>query len=419
MKNLTPRRMDLPSAIKRMGKTARVAAQTGVKLASGERFGPVMLRQTFESMGATYIKLGQLIASSPSLFPEAYVTEFQQCLDQTTPVSFEYIEQILTQELGDITQHFSFVDPKPLASASIAQVHVAKLLSGEEVVIKVQKPFIETVINTDLGVLELGVRAAEKIVPKMKHASLSGVVNEIRRAMILEADFTQEARNITEFQQFLNDTHNTRVVVPRVYFEHSTRRVLTMTRFYGVAMTDPAKMRAFTDDPAGVLSITLNTWFESLMQSASFHADLHAGNLMLLNDGRIGFIDFGIVGRIAPQKIQSAISLFESINQMDYQQMALSMLGMGMTTQKVNTDQLASDLRVVFESLIQGNPVGASMDDDLSQILVHVTKAGERHGIQFPRDFALLLKQLLYFDRFMREIMPDGEMLKAMGLEDF
>jgi aarF domain-containing kinase len=295
----------------RIGQTGRVLAGTGVGWLFGDRPPtPRLVRQTFERLGATYVKLGQLIASSPSMFPEPWVTEFQHCLDQTTPLPWRTIRRALKEELGDkLESEFLWVDPEPLASASIAQVHAARLRTGEDVVLKVRKPGVQKVIVTDLNLLHLVARVAERVTPGAAHASLAAIVEEIQGSMMEECDFLREAANIEAFREYLDETLNTQAVAPRVYPKLSTARVLTMERFFGVPLTDAEGLRRCTDDPEELLLNALNTWFGSLMHCRTFHADLHAGNLMALRDGRIGFIDFGIVGRIREETWRAMFAL--------------------------------------------------------------------------------------------------------------
>ncbi|OSM15360.1 AarF/UbiB family protein, partial [Enterococcus faecalis] len=154
----------------------------------------------FESLGSTYIKLGQFIASTPSLFPREYVEEFQGCFDQTPTLPFSYIQGVLASEFDgrDLSQIFSYIDETPLASASIAQVHAAKLTTGEDVVIKVQKPGVETILYTDLNVVHWAAKLLERAVPKIKFAALSDIVDEIKTRMVREVDFIEEAQNLDD-----------------------------------------------------------------------------------------------------------------------------------------------------------------------------------------------------------------------------
>lgn len=430
------------NAISRVSQTVKVAGSAGIRVFKGEKPTPKMLRESFEEMGTTYIKIGQFIASMPSVFPREYVEEFQNCLDQTSPLPYSYIEQVLTKELIETSEHktslnelFKEIDPTPLASASIAQVHPAVLNDGTSVVLKVQKPNVETIINTDLGMLYGLSKILELFMQNIQFASIAPIIDEMHVRMSAETDFLQEADNIAEFHSFLKSTGNLLVTAPTVIESLTTKRVLTMSRLDGVSMIDTQAMKYYCSDPVKVMTDTLNTWFASVMQAKSFHADLHAGNLMLLTDGRIGFIDFGIVGQIDPHAWQACYAMMNAIPLRDYRMMAECMIDIGMTKKRdeINIDQLVKDVKVMMDNLVgmevhsnqfnkdssqnkmrtlnieEVNQASKSMND-VNTIMLEIAEIGKRHEIHFPRDFVLLTKQLLYFDRFMQALAPNMDM---------
>ncbi len=407
----------------RLGFTATVLAATGFGWLLGDRPpAPRLMRRTFERLGTTYIKLGQFIASSPSLFPAEYVDEFRHCLDNTPPMAFHRVRQVVEAELGQpLAAVYAWVDPRPLATASIAQVHAARLRSGEDVVIKVQKPGVQDVLLTDFNFLYVAARVIELLAPGLSKSSISGVVEEIQKCMLEECDFLQEARNLDQFNAFLAATGNTRAVAPRPYHQATRLRVLTMERFYGVPLTDLETIRRHTSDPAETLVVALNTWFSSLMLCDFFHADVHAGNLMVLTDGRVGFIDFGIVGRIDRAAWQAMFTFFEAISNGDFRLMAESMATIGMTREAVDVERLAADIEQFYARLTDLDPTtvidAARNDNEINRLLTDIVGIGESHGIRFPRSFALLVKQFLYFDRYVQILAPEMNIFDDQRLE--
>lgn len=401
----------------RIGQTMSVLTRTGLGWLAGRRPPtPQLLRETFERLGTTYIKLGQFIASAPSVFPEAYVKEFQLCLDRVEPLPYKTIEKTLRKEFPQpIEDIFEHIDPTPLASASIAQVHAARLTTGEDVVIKVQKPGVRNVLLTDLNFLFVTSKVLEWLVPHLVHASLSDIVNEIQKGMLAECDFLQEAQNIETFDKYLKETGNTEAAVPKVYHHATTLKVLTMERFYGVPLTDLESIKAHSRDPEFTLLTAMNTWMGSLLHCQFFHADVHAGNLMVLQDGRIGFIDFGIVGSLKPGTWEAMISFMTGKATESYTSMAEALVKIGVADRKVEISKLAYDLEQLvrhaesMDSRMIGNPM--DMDNaEMDRFMLSIVELGKKHGIKFPREFALLLKQILYFDRYIELLAPGMNM---------
>ena len=195
---------------------------------------PRLVRRLFEGLGATYIKLGQFIASSPTLFPPEYVLEFQSCLDNSPTIPFEEIRSIIQSELKKpISEVYSYVSPVPLASASIAQVHLAKLKNGTEVCIKVQKPGTDVTLIADLNFLTVISKIVEFINPSITRVSLSNIVSDIKDSMFDELNFIKESENLVNFRQFLGQRGIKDCVAPMPYLGLTTRRVLTMEYLKG------------------------------------------------------------------------------------------------------------------------------------------------------------------------------------------
>lgn len=372
------------------------------------------VRELFEALGTTYIKFGQFIASSPSIFPKEYVEEFEQLLDQTAPIPFRIIKKIISEDLKQpISNIFSHINPQPLASASIAQVHAATLVSGESVVIKVQKPGVQAIITADLNTVYVLVRLLEFMLPNTDRDALAGIVSQMYQAMIDECDFTKEAEHIKAFRSFIDISNINTVVAPKVFEKASGLRVLTMERFYGCSLIDKDASHKSQGDPAKALFEALNVWFASLMKCEVFHADLHSGNMMLFEDGRVGFIDFGMVGRVNPETWQAMFSLFKGLSEQDYALVAHCMLAVGMTRKNIDEQQLTLDIKHVFlsmnkldsEDLMANNALNVT--PAVNDVINTLGEVARNHSIRFPRSFTLLLKQFLYFDRYIQILDPD------------
>ena len=395
---------------RRIVQTNMVVQKNALQWLLGKRpSSPELLRQCCEDLGTTYIKLGQLVASMPSVFPADYVSAFQGCLDQTNPLPYKTIKKILQKELGDPNEIFIWIDEKPLASASIAQVHAARLATGEEVVIKVQRPDAKNILTADLSLLHIISRALEFIAPKLKHMSLANMIEEIKFSMLEECDFLKEAANIALYQNFLNTLDTNHVRVPKVYPQASTSKVLTMERFYGVPLTDINVVKNYHPNPEQALLDALNVWFASVNQCRIYHADLHSGNIMMLDSGQIGFIDFGIVGSISPEIWQALLTLGTALPMGDFTSIAQALLKLGATEAAIDTDALAAEIESLYRQTSEVNyfSQSQSIEQSLDDQLVKLSQIAKRYGIRFPRTFTLLIKQFLYFDRYIQALAPE------------
>ena len=399
---------------RRAVQTQFVLQRTALRWLLGKRPpAPELLRDTFEQLGTTYVKLGQLVASMPSMFPPEYVAAFQGCLDQTSPLPWLVINKTLKQELGNPDLHFSWIDPQPLASASIAQVHAARLHSGEDVVIKVQRPDAQAILNTDLSFLHFYTRVLERLAPRFKHLSLADMTEEIKQGMLEECDFETEAENLALFRDFLLSNQHHSVKVPKVYGAASTKKVLTMERFFGVPLTDADQLKQYHPHPEEALANALAVWFDSLRRCKVYHADLHSGNIMMLEDGSIGFIDFGIVGRIPDSVLTALQSLTVTLPMQDFHGTAEALLKIGATKESVNVERLARDIENLYRQEMQVDNLNINaLDTSLEHSLSQLAEIAKRHGIRFPRAFTLLIKQFLYFDRYIQLLAPDMDMFK-------
>lgn len=444
------------------GESQQSQPQGGYAAASEDSIRRVakLLRKFFEKMGAAYVKLGQFIASSPTLFPKAIIDEFQGCLDDVPPLSYtDEVSKVIYRELGGearVKEIFSRIEEEPLASASIAQVHRGVLRStGEKVVLKVCKPGVAQSLRTDLDAVYLACRALELLDPSVEQRlGLSGIIEDAREAILQETNLEQEAKNMEVFREFLSTNYPAfnNVCIPKVYSKYSTKKVLVMEELQGISLMnyldgDANYKRSISSrNTEGVIIEALNAWIASVAMNESFHADVHAGNLFVLYDGRLAFIDFGSVGRISKKTKMSLENLTRCLPRKDWRGAARALVGMGaiMGTEAETyamIDPLARDLEyltdrvdqlvqemIMLDVNVTTASIGAIADSNspfppppqvnsldiaerANRLVLDVVDIAERRGLKFPREFALLIKQMLYFDRFVQELAPELDVL--------
>ena len=340
-------------------------------------------------------------------------------LDATPPMPWSVVQPIIEEELGQpLSTVYASVEQTPLAAASIAQVHAAKLRTGEDVVIKVQKAGVQGSLRADLDLLYANARVLELL--GVVTSELSEVVGTLREAILEEIDFTLEATRTEQFASFLERSPELSplVTVPKVYRQASAARVLTLERLYGVSMTDLDTVRQYSESPELALIVALNTWVSSVLTNEWFHADVHAGNLLMLTDGRVAFIDFGIVGGIPRSTADAMLDFVRAFPAGDMKGVAAALSGMGFTKELDETTSaaFAKDLQEVLDSIEAMPPAqlqqGVVDETQLNRAVAAVGRVATNYGIKFPREFALLIKQVLYFDRYTQILAPGLNVLE-------
>ena len=378
----------------------------------------VALRKAFGELGPTYVKLGQLVASSPGLFPDVLADEFRSLLDEVPPISAADVTAVITEELGAHPDEvFETFDWTPLASASIAQVHAATLPGGDDVVVKVQRPGIRRQIDADLRILRVLARVVERLSSTGRMANPIAVVEDFAITIREELSFVVEARSMERFADVIGRSPaNKGVRVPSVRWPYTTPRVLTMERIHGYKVDDLAQLGATGWDLAGALKRGVRAWMEAALDHGFFHGDVHAGNLMLDLDGNTVFLDFGIMGRL-DDKTRNIIRLGlpALLVERDFKAVATAIYEMGAVLKPADLEQSSADIAEI---------VGPILDKPLSeisygQVLVDIVRIGTRYEVRLPRELVLVAKQLLYFERYAKLMAPDWSILDDPDLIGF
>lgn len=362
------------------------------------------LRVAFERLGPTYIKLGQILSSGEGLFPPELVSEFKLLRDRVPAETFEDVRRVVEEELGrPLEEVFSRFEPVPLAAASIAQVHAATLRSGEEVVVKVQRPTVATTVRRDLGAMSWIAPALIGRIPVSALANPPALVELFAETIVEELDFRLEADNMLDVAHVLASTDQRSVVVPRPHPELVTRRLLVMERLDGFSWDDVAGMRAAGIDTEAVVRALMIAFLEGAVLFGVFHGDLHGGNLFVRRDGRVALLDYGITGRLDETKRLAFLRMLMggSINDPKMQLTALRDLG----ALPADTDIDA----VVRDFGLDRPPVDAtamSPDQLLGQVR-DLTKQLLAYGARFPKVLMLFVKDLLFVDGALATLAPD------------
>ncbi|MBX3274923.1 MAG: AarF/ABC1/UbiB kinase family protein [Sandaracinaceae bacterium] len=376
-------------------------ALTGRRAEYERLTAPIALRRAFEVLGPTYVKLGQLVASGEALFPDRYSEEFRRLLDRVPPFSFAAVERTLDEELGAARARIRELTPTPMAAASIAQVHAAVLDDGSEVVVKIQRPGIGELAAADVALLRFIARSLAKVSRHVRRANAVAIIDDFAGNLVEELDFGNEAARMREFNDVMRRMGTKDVAAPIVHDDLSGPRVLTMERFSGWRLDDTDGILASPYDGKERLRHGIRAWFQTLILRGFFHGDVHAGNFLLLHDGRIGYLDFGIVGVFDDGQKKNVLEYVLGFQQRDFTRVATAMIAMGTVDDagRIDVAGFAADLEVAYAPLLDPTE-GFKMRDMLPDLM----RVAQKHSMRMPRDLVLVTKQLVYLDRYSRAL---------------
>ncbi len=364
------------------------------------------LRISLEELGPTFIKLGQLLATRPDIIPQDYVNEFRKLQDQIPPVDWVEIEKILMEQfpLG-YQKVFKSFSPVAIGSASIAQVHRAELFNGEPVVVKIQKPNVAQVIEDDIRILHILADLCEDYIPESKVFNPRGMVSEFARSISLETNFVVEANNIKRFQE--NFIDNPQVKIPHIYLDYSGPKVLVMEELIGTPLSQPHALEQENTDRSALMKVGLRAYFNMVFKDGLFHGDLHAGNIFVLGHDRLGFVDFGLVGRLSRKTQNSIASMLLSLLDEDYERMAYEYIEMAPFHPQTNRQRLAQDLRSILSPFFGLNLKEVNM----GKLLLESSKVAARNHVVLPSELMVFFKSLVTIEGLARMIQDDFDLL--------
>lgn len=365
---------------------------------------PQRISLVMQDLGPTFIKLGQILSTRPDLIPEEYIEEFKKLQTKASPVDFHIIAAQIEKSLKrPIEQLFSHIEREPLASASIAQVHAARLLDGTEVVVKVQRPEIRDILRSDLSILIFLARRVAQLFPSIELIDPVGIAEEFEKAISKELDFNVELRNIERFAHNFPDEPT--LHIPRVYRELSCNTVIVMERLYGVKVTEVTQGKKL------IVQRMLKIVFDMIYVHSFFHGDLHPGNILVERDGRIGLIDFGLVGRLTPLMREQVTDLIMGLIRFDYEAVAEVLYDLGIKRTPVNYERFLSDVVTLMDEHL----LGVTMAEmEFGRLFQDLLEGAIRHKIAIPPDYTMMFKALITAEGVGKQLYPELDILREL-----
>ena len=360
------------------------------------------VRLIIEELGPTFIKLAQAMSNRADLLPQALIDEFEKLQSNVPPFETTLARQIIEEELGrPITEVFSEFDDVTLGSASIGQVHRARLLTGEEVVVKVQRPGVKEKVRSDLALLHELVRLTSGFLQKQGLANPQDVVDAFERSMSKELDYTAEARSMEQFRK-LYESYTT-FYIPKPFRELSTARILVIEFVSGCKITDKQQLLAWGLSPETVAETGMDIYLTQIFEFGIFHADPHPGNVLVRPDGTVVLIDFGMVGRLTKQQKYAFAGVFIGMARQDARSMALNFRRLTLTAEIPDMRAFEADLNQLIDDFATLDVKEMSMSDlaDSLQTVIY------NYKLQVPGAVFLILRALVILEGIGKVLHPN------------
>ena len=365
-------------------------------MTTGER-----IRKAFEELGPTYVKLGQILSTRNDIFDQDIIDELSKLRDNVEEFSTDIAREIFVSEtklnIEDVFKEFNEV---PIAAASIGQVYEAKLYSGEDVIIKIQRPNIERTIKADLEILQSGASILNDIV-KENETNFEKILEEFKVQLLRELDYNFEAINAMKFYEIFKDSEE--VYIPKIYSEYTTKKVLVMEKIIGVKLSDISKIKKFGWDTDNISKIGVKALFKQVFECGFFHADPHPGNIFVLNSNCISYIDFGMIGIVDKKTFSSLNNIVLAAVQKNADKIIFLLEDMGITKTTVDKEALKLDLLYLLHYYYDVPLDKISLSDILNEIFMFFRK----YNIAMPTELTTLAKTIITLEGTARELNPN------------
>ena len=372
----------------------------------------IMLRRSFERLGPTFVKFGQLLSLRPDLVPREYSEEFEKLQDRVPPFSYLKVKSIIEDDLQKpLNKLFSSFDKKPLASASMAQVHRAVLKSGRKIVVKVQRPNLKEIIDTDLDILFHLAHTLEKHFSSIKNYHPVDVVKEFALWTRRELNFEIEGRNAALLREKLKG--NKEIIIPKMYPAFSSKRVLTMDYVEGIKLSDISALDKYKLDRKKIVMNYVNSILEQALLHGLFHADPHPANIFVLKSGKLAFIDYGIVGELNPGDRKKVIRFITSVHEKDSNKSMDIIISLAKDISKANLPAFKTETRIILEEVYKSS----IEEKSIGKALYEIIGKGAQYGVIFDSNHVLMAKSLFQAEGLAMRLYPQFKI--SDGLDEF
>lgn len=372
------------------------------------------MRLVCEELGPTFVKFGQIMSNRPDLLPEALISELEKLQDSVPPIdgsmAVQVVEQELKQKTGDL---FASFDTNAFASASMAQVHKAVLKTGEKIVLKIQRPGIQEVISSDIKVMLYVAEIFSKRIPSLKSFDPIGLVKNFQESITKELDFIHESVNVQRFHNYFkeDDTDKGHIHSPKVFREFTTSKVLALEFIEGIKISDSQKLLSAGLDKKVIAMRLANSFFRQIFNYGFFHADPHPGNLLVLPNNVICYLDYGMMGNIMKKDLEQLGYLFISVNSKDVRKIIRSLQALSDNPVIRNFRDLETDINEFVQNYSIQDTIHSN---EMSTILLELKDIIVKHGLKVPTHFFLLARAMVTVEGVIRNLDPELDLTKMV-----